>query len=446
MKSKIVLTSLVVMGLAYPGLGRAETFPSDGYMQENKTYESAATYKNIGAYDGTVSATAEYDDVLYQVLAGTYLPAGSEGETQACPAGSFCPGITDATYNESDNQGISQCPSGYPNSESGAGSNTQCYTACTLTVADIEHATAVSGNDYYGSGVDTCVATACENGYHVTDGVQLIERDPLIDVDVATAGNDYAYVSADGSNTRGKEDYSLTENNTWASVFDYGTVYGRASCQSAIHSEGMGYVLSVINDLVGGTMAAEDLRSGLEPIVGAARADAMVAAYEAYLASAKAETDQEAFFKAVYQLFAIADGANYSTTDSGQYCYCQMTDYAADGGEKSSVAAAPWVFLNDGGSASVCASNCALDCAYGLHNGGVDDRVFRGAVFGSLGASSAGTCDANEISITWTDADPADVSANNAGMCTFGGDIRTPVKATTKPGKTFKGWKFGKAE
>lgn len=431
MKSKIMLTSLVVMGLAYPGLGRAETFPSDGYMQENTTYESAATYKNIGAYDGTVAATAEYDDVLYQVLAGTYLPAGSEGETQACPAGSFCPGITDATYNESDNQGISQCPSGYPNSESGAGSNTQCYTACTLTVADIEHATAVSGNDYYGTGADTCVATACENGYHVTDGVQLIERDPLIDVDVATAGNSYDNNSSD---------------NTWNTTFDYGTVYGRASCQSAAHSEGMGYIVSEINDLMGGTMTAEDLRSGLEPIVGVARADAMVAAYEVYLASAKAETDQEALFKVVYQLFGIADGANYSTTDSGQYCYCQMTDYAADGGEKSSVAAAPWVFGSGNGSASDCASRCARRCADGLLYDGVVDRVFRGAVFGSLGASSAGTCDANEISITWTDADPADVSANNAGMCTFGGDIRTPVKAATKPGKTFKGWKFGKAE
>jgi len=381
------------------------------------------------------------------VLAGTYLPAGSEGETQACPAGSFCPGITDATYNESANQGISQCPSGYPNSELGAGSNTQCYTACTLTVADIEHATAVSGNDYYGTGVDTCVATACENGYHVTDGVQLIERDPLIDVDVATAGNDYALVNADGSSYQA-EKYGLTENNTWAANFDYGTVYGRASCQSAVHSEGMGYLLSVIGGLVGGTMTAEDLRSGLEPIVDAARADAMVAAYEVYLASAKAETDQEAFFKVLYQLFAIADGANYSTTDSGQYCYCQMTDYAADGGEKSSVAAAPWVFGNllGFGSASYCVLDCASRCAGDLYDDYVDFRVFRGAVFGSLGASSAGTCEANEISITWTDADPADVSANNAGMCTFGGDIRTPVKAATKPGKTFKGWKFGKAE
>ncbi len=51
----------------------------------------------------------------------------------------------------------------------------------------------------------------------------------------------------------------------------------------------------------------------------------------------------------------------------------------------ASVAAAPWVFNNDNGSASDCASNCANNCANNLHNDNVDNRVFRGAVFGSLG-------------------------------------------------------------
>ena len=71
-------------------------------------------------------------------------------------------------------------------------------------------------------------------------------------------------------------------------------------------------------------------------------------------------------------------------------------------------------------------------------------RAFRAAVLGSLGARTVGVCAANEISITWADADAADVAANNAGVCTYDGDIRTPVKAITKPGKTFKGWRFSK--
>lgn len=446
MKHKILLTSLVVVGLTCPWGVRAETFPTDGYMQENKTYESAATEENLGAYEGTVNATAEYDDILYQILAGSYLPAGSEGDVETCPAGSYCPGVTDATYNETSAQGVISCPTGYPNSESGAGAQTQCYTACTKSSANIAHATAVLGNDYYGAGVDTCVATACENGYHVSDGVKLIERDPLIDVDASVPGHNYGYISADGVSTHRVSENGLTENNTWASEFDYGTVYGRASCQSAIHSEGMITFYDVNSSVMGGTMSAQDMRTKFEPVVGTATTDVLVSAYEEMLAGSRSEADQEKFFKVVYQLFGTAEGADYSTTDSGQYCYCQMTDYMPAGGDKSKVMSAPWVFKNVYGSALDCVYDCALNCADYLSYDVKRARVFRRAVLGSLGATATSTCDANEIEITWTDADPADVSANNAGMCTFGGDIRTPVRAATKPGKTFKGWKFGTAK
>ena len=447
MKHRILLTSLVVMGLTCPWGARADTFPTDGYMQENKIYESAATEENLGAYEGTVNATAEYDDILYQILAGSYLPAGSEGDVETCPAGSYCPGVTDATYNETSAQGVTSCPTGYPNSESGAGAQTQCYTACTTSTANIAHATAVSGNDYYGAGVDTCVATACENGYHVSDGVKLIERDPLIDVDASVPGNNYGYISADGENAQRVSENGLTENNTWASEFDYGTVYGRASCQSAIHSEGMGYFFANFEGVIGGQMSADEFRAGMEPIAGTAKTDVVVAAIENFQTTAMGEEDAADMLKVVYQLFGIAEGADYSTTDSGQYCYCQMTDYMPAGGDKSKVMSAPWVFDDGaGGSAADCADYCANSCALDLLNSDALFRVFRGALFGSLGATAAGTCDANEIEITWTDADPADVSANNAGMCTFGGDIRTPVRAATKPGKTFKGWKFDNAK
>ena len=110
------------------------------------------------------------------------------------------------------------------------------------------------------------------------------------------------------------------------------------------------------------------------------------------------------------------------------------------------IASAPWVFDYDIGSAADCAIDCAYACAYALHLDGTGNRVFRGAVFGSLGAAASGTCEANEIRITWTDAAEADVTANNAGVCTYGGDIRTPVRAATKPGKTFVGWKFDVTE
>ena len=60
----------------------------------------------------------------------------------------------------------------------------------------------------------------------------------------------------------------------------------------------------------------------------------------------------------------------------------------------------------------------------------------------SLGSSSASDCIANVITINWSGADAEDIIANNAGQCTYGGDIRTPVKAQHIPGQTFVGWTF----
>lgn len=188
MQKRLVLTSLVAVGCACPIFAaRAEEFPTNGYMLENKTYDEAATYENMGVYDGTVTATAEYEDILYQIAAGTYLPAGATAAEQ-CPANSYCPGIKDATYNESAAQGATSCPDGYPNSVAGASRDKQCYTACTVGSANIAHATAVSGNDYYDTGVDTCGATECENGYHVEDVIKVVEQTPLIDGDYTEAG------------------------------------------------------------------------------------------------------------------------------------------------------------------------------------------------------------------------------------------------------------------
>lgn len=440
MTRKIFLTSVIAMGIVCgAGAARAESFPSSGYMQENKTYESAATYSNTGVYDGEVSATAEYTDTLYQIAAGTYLPAASEGITASCPANSYCPGASNVTYNATAAQGLTSCPSSYPNSSTGASKQTQCYTACTLSVANIAHATAVTGNDYYGTGTDTCAATACENGYHVLNEIiGIVDTTPLIPVDYTESGDGYAYINASGSATNNNfSDAGLTENNTWAAHFDYGTVYGHASCQPS-GNEGDMYISTNLVALMSGSMTAEEFESGLADACG----DAAKAAYMADLIAGMQDGSktQEDFFEAIQVLFGVDYDANYSTSGTGQYCYCQMTGYKPTGGAQSSVAAAPWVSQ----TAESCASDCAYYCALGLRYDNDSDLSFRAALFGSRGALVAGTCEANEISITWTDAAPEDVAANNAGMCTYGGDIRTPVKAATIPGKTFKGWKFVK--
>ena len=50
------------------------------------------------------------------------------------------------------------------------------------------------------------------------------------------------------------------------------------------------------------------------------------------------------------------------------------------------------------------------------------------------------SCEPNTINITWEDATPESVAANNAGSCTYGGTINTPAVAPTKRGYIFTGW------
>ena len=443
MTRKIFLTYVIAMGIVCgAGAARAESFPSSGYMQENMTYESAATYTNTGVYDGEVSVTAEYTDTLYQIAAGTYLPAASEGVTESCPANSYCPGASNVTYNATAAQGLTSCPSSYPNSSTGASAQTQCYTACTVSVANIAHATAVTGNDYYGTGTDTCAATACENGYHVLNEiVGIVDTTPLIPVDYTEYGDGYAYIDASGSaNNKKLSDAGLTENNTWATHFNYGTVYGHASCQPT-DSTGLMEAFNGMQSVIDGSVTAEEYESQMTDIIGAVKAAYMADLATGMMDGSKTEYDM---YEAMFIILGQDYDADYDTSSTGQYCWCQMTGYKPTDGEQSSVAAAPWVFSDDGGAAVYCASLCAYACAYALQADTDAARAFRAAVFGSRGALAAGTCEANEISITWTDAAPEDVAANNAGMCTYGGDIRTPVKAATIPGKTFKGWKFVK--
>ena len=246
MKKKIFLTSAIAMGFVAPAFAapsHTDAFPDDGYMQEDYTYTNAATADNMDSvYEGTVNATAEYETLNYLLSAGQYLPADSEIPT-TCPAGSFCSGIGSVQYNETSAQGIESCPSGFGSSAAGSSSNTQCYRACDVnnmgangSIANIAHATAISGNDYYGSGTDTCEPTACENGWHVKESLN------VADTINNTAGENYAYINDiasfieknyDGQGAKGQTYYSLTDNNTWAVDYgDKGFLYGQGRCST----------------------------------------------------------------------------------------------------------------------------------------------------------------------------------------------------------------------
>ena len=337
MKQKIFLTSALAMGFVAPAF--AETFPTDGYMKENKTYDNAATETNMdGVYSGTVNAVAEYDVINYIVNAGQYLPADSE-TVITCLAGSYCPGISgNVQYNQATPQGIQTCPSGYDSSADGSSSNTQCYRACDInnmgangSISSIAHATAISGNDYYGSGFDTCEPTACEHGWHVKAAVPAPNLTSLIGVSEAGSGytsNDSTGADYDTDNMSN----TIIANDPMAFAVDYGNkgiIKGHGRCSTRAGADNTWTnTYNVINSNFVSSLADE--------------------------------------------------------TGTGQYCYCQLDSYTPVSGSAIALSA-PWVFYDDG-DAGDCADFCAGDCALGLRNDNSNNLAFRAAVFGSLGS------------------------------------------------------------
>ena len=403
------------------------------------TSENTCTVDVLGVSDNNATANtiATWDLIDYTLDPGEYLNVTDTSVTETtCPAGSYCVG---GGYTvETANNSIAQCPAEYPNSAEGAGADTQCYTACTVATANIAHATAVSGNDYYGDGADACYATACDKGYHVDGGVTIVEQTPLIPVNYETACNgNYAYIDPDGgTGNNGIELSELSGSGTYAVDYDYGRVYGRASCQPAMADPALEYFFNNVNS-VGSDITREEFYAGLVSAGGVAKADILMDYYEDFWGDGYLGDDYESFRKKFYTVFSDKE-VNYQTMDSGQYCYCQMDGFMPTGGTGEIVTSAPWVFINGYGSADDCASHCAYLCADFLRYDGVNNRTFRAAMFGTVGYTETATCTANTINIDWN---PDNNGEHIKNMCTYEGSITVPSDPV-KPGYTFMGWKL----
>ena len=389
------MTSMVGLAFAMPAFAApsktSETFPQNGQMQEDTKYIGQATETNLHSYEGPVTATANYTDTPYTVTAGNYLPMSSETVAQ-CTSGNYCPGINGTVnYSTSANQGLTACPNGYGASDLGASEDTQCYRSCnsayigsTITsTPGIAHADGMAGNDYYGTGTDTCYPTSCVAGWHLRTGNFLqdtIGRSHNVN-------SSYAYQNGTGDAGFNQNTYGITQNNEFVVDFgEKGKIHGYAKCSN---------VEGTNNN---GTWTNPTILTNAQ--IG---------------------------------------------TEAGRYCYCHLDSYTPAGNDQTMQSLSlPWVFHVDRGGADACASDCAYRCVFSIdETNGSSDRLFafREAVFGLFDRSGS-TCDANVISITWDGADQTDIDANNAGQCTYGGDINTPKKAVHVPGKTFVGWTF----
>ena len=457
MKKRLFLSSMLIMSVAQAIAepSNTGTFPTNGLMQEDYTYTNAATETNMGVYEGSVNATAEYTDILYKIAAGKYLPAGAEETINCDVPGSFCPGSqTDVLYNENNAQGLTSCSTAtngaYTLSDGNGSSADSCYRQCSGNVS-IAHATGVKGFDYYGNGVDTCEPTGCENGWHLSNGdFAGLNIDKTIDYTQRYAKADAQYRSdgvgacsdelgtSEDCNT--KPEYAELGVNEFVSVYSYGRIYGVATCSSTASENDL---VSVYMEngvkLQNGEISQEEFVASLLAVGTPEQDERIMESISDYSNGNITESELTNIF---FSEFGIITSNNIDTNSHGSHCWCKFNGYTPNGGTRQNISS-DWVNIPDYDASATyesCMSFCVFDCAFDTGANGSYSAHYD-ALMDSFGETLS-VCDANKIKINWTGADAKDISDNNAGIATYNEDIRTPVKAQTIKGKTFKGWRF----
>ncbi len=461
MKNKIFLSSMLIMSVA-PAMAEPSNtgdFPSTGLMQEDYTYTNAATSTNMdGVYSGTVNATAEYEDVLYQIGAGQYLPAGAESPIDCNQSGYFCAGVQNGVYYDANNnQGLTSCSTAtngaYTSSDGNGTSADSCFRQCNGNVT-LPHATGVTGFDYYGNGIDTCEPTGCVNGWHLSNGdFAGLNIDKTISYTKRYAKEDPRYSRGDDGacsdnlnnyeDCSAKPEYAELGVNEFVSVYPYGRIYGVATCTTTTVPESDLFIAFMTNGekFQNGEISQEEFVASLLAVGTPEQDERIMELVSDYSNGNITENELSMTFLAE---FGIVTSNNVDTNSHGSHCWCKFNGYTPNGGIRQNVSS-KWVEIPEYGSNATyetCMSYCTVDCAFDF-GAGHGITTYYDVLMDSFGETLS-VCEANKIKINWTGADAKDISDNNAGTATYNEDIRTPVKAQTIKGKTFKGWRFSK--
>lgn len=141
----------------------------------------------------------------------------------------------------------------------------------------------------------------------------------LWSVDTSIDGDESGSLGNNGTTHSNEVTYGLTNPGTWGVTFDYGVVLGESSCSSVVGS----------NDL------------------------------------------------------SVSGANTMSTTDTGSYCWCRVTEHNPDDGNPiQSLTSSSWVFVQDFESDNeACASRCASRCATLIYG----ESVVRDALYTNTG-------------------------------------------------------------
>lgn len=171
--------------------------------------------------------------------------------------------------------------------------------------------------------------------------------------------------------------YADTETINW---YKDGTVYNTTTCQTGDYITFPTQPTKRGHNFVGWQVALYDF-STLDPSV-AGNDYTQSAANRTWTTTFDYGTVSGATLCSVTPgSYAVAGTPDESTTGEGaRYCWCKATGYTPSGSNVvcENTSSSAWMFNYDYGSASSCASACALDCGTSI----LRHANFRRAVFG----------------------------------------------------------------
>ena len=167
----------------------------------------------------------------------------------------------------------------------------------------------------------------------------------------------YGYINdstgESGANSYHATEYGLTSDQTWAVEFSHGIVRGTASC----------------NNNPGGDLSVFDAQ--------AAQIGAQIEA--GTITEEEAMAQMMALESQIFTLPGMCQPTGtFSSSSTGQYCWCHAESYTPTGGSACNVSSLAWVFDSDNESADSCAHNCAYYCANAVQT----YSAFRAVLFG----------------------------------------------------------------
>ena len=157
----------------------------------------------------------------------------------------------------------------------------------------------------------------------------------------------------------------------WKAEFSYGTVMGIASCQAILPAD-IDYFDVNGQAVMSGQMDPATFLSEYTALAGAEKA-----AVAQQILEALSNNEEDLAWRLIWEAHSLPGSTNYSTSDTGNYCWCKATHYTANGAQQCSLASTPWVYIS-GITIGACVKACPLFCAGSVQH----PSGFRAVLFG----------------------------------------------------------------